>query len=374
MKANITYRKHGHDGKWEFRIRYNDPISGQRKENSRRGFKTKSEAKYAAEEVQRNIQAGYDQRSILLKDYLDFWLVEYKEGNVRKNTLTTLRQSIDLHIKPHFGEIELRAVTPALYQQFLNKIHKDKKLSRNTISKIHNAIYGAMKRAKINRTIEVNPCDDAVLPGEFKKEEIKYIDSDQIDRFLGVAYEYGYEYWIFFKLLIETGLRKGEAGALQWSDINFNEGTISINKSLDFNRKKQDEMFGSVKTSSSERTITIRKTVMDDLRFHLQWQNHNKKQINDLYRHDLNLVLCRKDGDAMPSSSLFNAFSRILKRAGIPPLPIHSLRHTHAVLMLEAGADMKYLQERLGHGSYQNCGCLFSRFQEDGEVKHRSIR
>uniref|UniRef100_UPI0022B08C9F tyrosine-type recombinase/integrase n=1 Tax=Gracilibacillus suaedae TaxID=2820273 RepID=UPI0022B08C9F len=55
----------------------------------------------------------------------------------------------------------------------------------------------------------------------------------------------------------------------------------------------------------------------------------------------------------MPKSSLFNAFSRILKQAGIPNLPIHSLRHTHAVLLLEAGNDMKFIQERLGHGSYQ---------------------
>lgn len=55
----------------------------------------------------------------------------------------------------------------------------------------------------------------------------------------------------------------------------------------------------------------------------------------------------------MPKSSLFNAFSRILNRAGLPPLPIHSLRHTHAVILLESGADMKYVQERLGHGSIQ---------------------
>ncbi|WP_420798519.1 tyrosine-type recombinase/integrase [Paenibacillus dendritiformis] len=94
-------------------------------------------------------------------------------------------------------------------------------------------------------------------------------------------------------------------------------------------------------------------SLTNDLRYHVNWQNQNKLGLNDAYHHDLNLVLCREDGNFMPKSSLFNAFSRILKRAGLPPWPIHSLRHTHAVKLLESGADMKYVQERLGHGSIQ---------------------
>ncbi|MFU2018409.1 tyrosine-type recombinase/integrase [Peribacillus butanolivorans] len=73
--------------------------------------------------------------------------------------------------------------------------------------------------------------------------------------------------------------------------------------------------------------------------------------MNHLHHHDLNLVLCRDGGSFMPKSILFNAFSRILKKSELPSLPIHSLRHTHAVPLLKAGADMKYIQERLGYGS-----------------------
>lgn len=65
--------------------------------------------------------------------------------------------------------------------------------------------------------------------------------------------------------------------------------------------------------------------------------------------HDLNLVFSRKEGSPLPKSSLFNAFERILKQAGLPKMPIHTLRHTHTVLLLESGASMKYVQERLGH-------------------------
>jgi len=87
-----------------------------------------------------------------------------------------------------------------------------------------------------------------------------------------------------------------------------------------------------------------------------------------LYHYDLNLVFCRNDGNYLPKSTLFNAVSRILKRAGLQELPIHSLRHTHAVLALEAGVDMKTLQERLGHGSYQVTADVYSHVSKKMKV------
>lgn len=83
-----------------------------------------------------------------------------------------------------------------------------------------------------------------------------------------------------------------------------------------------------------------------------------------------NLVFCRNDGNYMPKSTLFNAFERILKRAGLPKLPIHSLRHTHAVLLLEAKADMKFIQERLGHGSMQITSDIYSHVSKKMDKKN----
>ncbi|WP_277674116.1 site-specific integrase, partial [Piscibacillus halophilus] len=209
-----------------------------------------------------------------------------------------------------------------------------------------------------------NPCVGATIKGKSKKKEIKFIDSTDIPIFLKTAYEYGYTYWIFFNFMIETGMRKGEVAALQWSDINFKENKVSVNKTLDFQTNNDEELFGDTKTYRSERTISISQSMMNKLRFHLQWQNQNKSNLDELYRHELNLVFCRENGDIMPKSSLFNAFRRILKQANLPSLPIHSLRHTHAVLLLEAGADMKYIQERLGHGSYQITADVYSHISK----------
>ena len=100
------------------------------------------------------------------------------------------------------------------------------------------------------------------------------------------------------------------------------------------------------------------------MQFHLTFQNQNKVALNDRYHHDINLVFCRNDGNFLPKSTLFNAFGLILKRAGLPKLPIHSLRNTHAVLLLEAGADIKYIQERLGHGSIQITADVYSHISK----------
>ncbi|MED1943586.1 tyrosine-type recombinase/integrase [Brevibacillus formosus] len=82
----------------------------------------------------------------------------------------------------------------------------------------------------------------------------------------------------------------------------------------------------------------------------------------------MNLVLPRDDGNFVPKSSLFNAFSRTLKRLNIPSIPIHSLRHTHAVLLLETGTDMKYIQERLGHGSIQITSDVYAHISKKIEL------
>ncbi len=110
------------------------------------------------------------------------------------------------------------------------------------------------------------------------------------------------------------------------------------------------------------------KSLVNDLKYHLNYQNQNKLTLKNVSRHDLNLVLCKDDGNFIPKSSLFNSFSRILKRSGLPSMPIHGLRHTHAVLMLESGVDMKYVHERLGHGSIQITSDIYAHISKKIET------
>lgn len=347
------YKKNG-DKKtlYEYRIRYIDPITHEKKEKSKRGFTSNKDAMSAALLEEQRLLEGIEQGPISLKSYMELWLAEYKEGTIRKNTLELHKYSINKHILPYFKNVLLLDVKPIMYQKFLNNMSSEN-YSKRTIEIVHGTMYGAFERAiKLGKIIK-NPCDGAIIRGKEKIDEIKFINSEGIPLFLTEAHKYGYIYWIFFKVLIETGLRKGEAAALRWTDIDLKAKTITITKTLDFTAKNNQDLFGDPKTYNSRRTITISNTLANDLHFHKKYQNQNKLALAEQYYHDLNLVLCRNDGNFMPKSTLFNAFARILKRSDLPKISIHCLRHTHAVLLLESGATMKYIQERLGHGSAQ---------------------
>lgn len=356
-----TYRKRG--DKWEYRISYKDTVTEKYKIKSKSGFSTKKEAQIAAQKMENEILEGVEQSPISLKNFLNTWLYEFKKDTIRKNTFNLHKQNIEKHILPYFKEIKLANVKPILYQKFLNQLI-DQGYSKRTVEIVHSTLFNAFEKAVILGKVTKNPCIGAIVKGQEKKRDLKYIETDRIADFLKEAYKYDYIYWMFFNVLLETGMRKGEAAALQWSDIDLKAGTISITKTLDFQAKSKEELFGDPKTYNSKRVITISKGLINDLTFHKKYQNQNKLALNEIYHHDLNLVLCRNDGNFMPKSSLFNAFSRILKRAGIPPLPIHSLRHTHAVILLEAGADLKYIQERLGHGSIQITSDVYSHISK----------
>lgn len=128
-----------------------------------------------------------------------------------------------------------------------------------------------MKQAKKNKRIQDNPCDEVIIPGKRTQEDdgSKFIDSDDVPILLTHAFQYGYIYWIFFKVLLEeTGMRKGEAAALQWTDINLKEKTIHINKSLDFQPNTEDGLFGDTKNYKS-RIIEIPATTALALKAHL---------------------------------------------------------------------------------------------------------
>lgn len=360
-----TYRKRG--DKWEYRVSFKDPFTLKYKIKSKSGFKTKKEAQKAAAEQEKQIAAGFefDTETMSLEQFLFSWLHEYKKDTVRKNTYELHERNIKNHILPYFKNIKITDIKPIMYQKFLNFL-TDQGYSKRTVEIIHGTMFNAFSKAVIIGKLAKNPCYGATISNknEKKKGTLEYMLSEDIPKFLQEAYKYNYIYYIFFRTLIETGMRKGEAAALQWTDINLRENYIDIKNTLDFSAKTADELFGETKTYESKRRISIGASLSVALQKHKKWQFENKQMLQDDYKHDLNLVFCRVDGNFLPKSTLFNAFNRILKRADINKMPIHALRHTHAVLLLESGADMKYIQERLGHKSMMVTADVYSHISK----------
>lgn len=362
-----SYRKRGKS--WQYRIVIQDPFSKKQKEYSESGFATKREAIHAADERKKKIMNGYEQGDLVFATFALDWLERYVKDKLRPNTYKSYKAALKLHTIPYFGGIELHEIKPMMYQKFIDSL-LEKNLSTETARRIHNVCYQVFKRAVINRYIENNPAANVSIKKKTVKK-LKFLEPAYLSGFYKEAYKRGHLYGLFFKCLFESGLRKGEAAALKWSDIQWKEDSLHITETLDFQPEDQKKLFGPVKKESSVRIIKMRKSFMSELQEHLKYQNQRKLYLGDAYQHDFNLVFCREDGTPLPKSTLYNAFKACLEKIDATALPIHSTRHTHAVMLLEAGADMKYIQERLGHGSFAITSDTYSHVSK--KIEGRSI-
>ncbi|WP_062197948.1 tyrosine-type recombinase/integrase [Massilibacterium senegalense] len=190
---------------WSFRFKYRDKITGKRREIKRQGFQSKPEAVKAYEKIKRTIDFGYDVvKDEKLKEFLYYWLKNYKEGKVAKKTYRLHKRNIENHIVPYDQNILLTDVTYNLHQKFINHLI-DKGCSKRTVEIIHGTLYSAMEKAKLQMKIEHNPCKGVSIYTEKEKKKrqnksdnVRFIPYDKIDDFLKAAIVDNYTYYLFF--------------------------------------------------------------------------------------------------------------------------------------------------------------------------------
>jgi len=362
-----SFRKRGKT--WQYRVVVMDPFSEKKREYTESGFTSKKEAQLAAAKKEKSVLQGYGKGEFAFATYVREWLEQYVKDKLRPNTYKTYRTALENHVIPYFGGIGIHEIKPMMYQKFIDSLG-EKNLSTESARRIHNVCYQALKRAMINNYIEKNPAENVQIRKK-QVQKLKYLEPTFLKSLYPEIYKRGNVYGIFFKFLYESGARKGEAAALKWPRVDWKNDIIYIEETLDFQPEDPAELFGPTKKEGSVRALKMRKSFMKELQEHLKYQNQRKLHLGEAYRHDLNLIFCREDGSPLPKSTLYNVFKACLAKIDAPPLPIHSTRHTHAVMLLEAGADMKYVQERLGHQNYQITADVYSHVSK--KMEERSI-
>ena len=280
-----------------------------------------------------------------LGTWLQTWYELYAKPHLRFSTAEYYRRGIELHITPRIGDIPLKKLTGRdlqwLYKDLqehgrLREAQKGKQpgLSDSTIRGIHTMLHNALDRAVKERLIVRNPADDCVPP-KIPKHEMKILPPEQIKSYLTAAEQRGVLPMFYLELI--SGLRKGELVALQWSDLDIENKTISVSKQAGRNNAGEPDITRP-KTENSIRKISIPQDAVE-----LLIAEHQKHPSNPW------MFPSPKTGEMYHPDSVVNIHKKILKDAGLEHLRFHDLRHTFATLALQNGVDVKTVSSMLGH-------------------------
>jgi integrase len=311
--------------------------------------KTRAEA---AEELNKALtdQAGgiiVDDKNMTLGEYLDRWLRDCVRGSVRESTFDRDSYLVRTHIKPSLGRLKLKKLTP-LDVQSLYRDRLDAGLSPSTVNKIHTVFHKALSQAVRWNLIPRN-VTKAVKPPRPAAEEMRPLSSEETRRLLNEAR--GDRLEALYVLAVTTGMRRGELLGLKWSDIDLENATVSVRRTLTRTDNGRRVTLGDPKTKRSRRTIRLTPQAVEALRVHLEKQLQEMEALGDRYG-DQGLVFTTKAGTLInPSNLRQRSLMPLLKRAGLPHIRFHDLRHTCATLLLSKNVHPKFVQELLGHAT-----------------------
>lgn len=351
-----SFRKRGES--WEYRIVYNDRQTGKRREKSKGGFRTKREAQIAATEEESKInQLGFAENgNETIARYFDDWLEVYKKPYVKPITYTVQERNVRLNIIPRWGNYRLKDINRTEYQKWINKLREH--YSEGTVRRIHSIMSSAMNDAVHDfMIIRENPIQRIKIPKDTEKlNNVPYFSREQLNTFLEslktpqkhAKYKHSRQYYALFTLMARTGIRIGEALALTWDDLDNDR--LTINKTLVY-PLNSEPYISTPKSKNSERTIKLDDHTVKILRKH----KINQKEVILMYRNykpsEENAIFHQHEGRWLRTNIVRDYFKVVCRREGLPVLSPHALRHTHAVHLLEAGSNLKYVSERLGHSS-----------------------
>jgi integrase len=357
-------------GKASWELKFDVGTDAKRKRKTRyvtvRGSREDAEKRLTQLLRERDTGSAIDPSKTTLGQYLDTWL---EECQVEPTTLQRYRGLVEHQIKPHIGSAILQELTTAAVKAWHKTLRErggfqGKPLADNSVLQAHRVLGKALRDAKEIRLINSNPASDVSQPKVRKKKDVQILTAAEIRDILEKLREH--ELYSIVALALATGMRRGELLAINWPNVDLDRGTITVERSLE-ELKDGSLRLKAPKTKAGRRTITIPAVTVQMLRDHRTavWKRRLVlglgKAPNDA------LVFEAMDGGPMSPSKISKAWKRACKALGLPKVPFHVLRHTHASALIAAKEDVVKISRRLGHSSPTVTLSIYAHFFEQDD-------
>lgn len=353
-----TFRKLK-SGNWQARV------SKDGKEFSIGTFRTKKEAEIEAAKVEERIYYGQtlNDRNMSFGEVANEWLFVHKKATVKEPTFEQLEVIVRLHILPYFENKRIMRVRRSEIKQWLT-LFAD---AKDANGKIKYSFGSRVKYLSVLKSIfhyavheleilEKNPADRLKAPVQDSvsvRKKIKYFSLEELNTLLDYMYSYKHQrfesyqiYYMLMYFLSQTGLRISEALALQWSDIQGSKLTVERQTSRN---KKNGLKITTLKNTSSYRTIGLEDDLLRELRKFKLKQNELILRGETFHKNEDGIIFQNYLGNYLTPSTVRESIIEYCKKAKVEYKGTHGFRHTHAVLLLESGASLKFVSQRLGH-------------------------
>ena len=345
------------DGRWE--ARYTSPDGQQKSVYGKTEKEVTAKLRSKLSEIDSG--AWREPSKMTVGQWLDIWLADY-QGDNSERTIIKYTSIINHSIKPVIGDLKLIKLAPIHIRRLISSM-QSRGLSQVTISNYIRILRTALKGAIESRIIKENPAS-AVTVSRGRVKKFHIIERAQFPEFIEAAKHTKYENELIFMLY--TGLRVGEARGLRWSDIDFDAGTMDVQRQL--HAKFTGTHRVTAPKYEEERTIHLPPEAIDILRAQRRKQAEQRLSMGVDWREDelsRDLVFRQPNGEAHGEKTILTAVRQVGKEIGIPELHPHDLRHSYAVAALRSGADVKTVQHNMGHKKASMTLDVYMAYTED---------
>lgn len=359
------------------RITYKDQVTGKKKRKKFKAQKKRDALLEGQKWLKENQQGSINEvENLTLGEWIKQWVSEYVRGRVRVKSFDKYEGCLRLYVQPYLGDMPIRKVSALDVQRLLNRLRtvggkSGTGISTSTIKATRRYLSMCMDQAVRLRLIKYNVVKDCDAPKVLRKEVCPLTAAQSEQLVLAAKHSGNRMGYVVILLTLNTGMRLGEVFGLKWQDIDWEAGSIHIQRSL-VTASRVGQLFQEPKTAKSRRRIPLPAHVLKELKAYRDWQESQKSKLQNKWHHE-NMVFANLVGKPVDTSNFTSRyFKAMLESAGIDrSFKFHDLRHTHATLLLRERVNAKVIQERLGHSTITMTLDTYSHLLPD--MQHQAV-